>query len=171
MSRLLLGLGNVLAGDDGIGVRVAERLRDHPRLPPDIEVRLPGPDLLLAQNLMRGREEVILVDAVLGPEAPGTVVVLDPDDPRLLDQGASVHQLSPTAALRLLRAADPALTSMPARLLGIVIEGADVDAALSPALAGELDAITRAVLGALPATAPAAPVDPSLPGSPGPDPR
>ena len=148
--RLVLGLGNDLAGDDGVGVRVAERLRSHPRLPADLEVRA-GSDLLRWHDAMAGRREVVLVDAVLDPDAArtGTILVLDPADGRLPDAGGSVHHLSPTAAVRLLRAVDPAIRAVPITLWGIVIGSAEVGDALSPELDRALDAITEQLLAAL----------------------
>lgn len=143
---LVLGLGNDLAGDDGIGIRVARRLSGHPDLPQDVEVRMAGADLLRAHEAMRGRDRVFLIDAVLGSDAPGTVVVLDPTDPALADAGGSAHQLSPTAALSLLQAIDPALTRIPMTLLGVAIQKADVSDRLSDALADRLESITAAVL-------------------------
>ena len=143
--RLVLGLGNELAGDDGIGVRVVERLAAHPGLPDGIEVRVGGADLLRSQDALHGREQVILVDAVLGSETPGTVVPLDPGDPRLVDQGGA-HQLSPTAALALLRVVDPALRDLPVTLAGVVIDRAEVADSLSPELSREVDTIVERVL-------------------------
>jgi hydrogenase maturation protease len=145
---LILGLGNELAGDDGIGIRVARELQER-RLPPDLEVRTAGPDLLHAHDAMRGRERIVLIDAVLGSEPVGTVLPLDPTDPALDRQGSSVHQLPPTAALDLLRAVDPALRDTPVTLLGVVIDRARVDDRLSPELNARLDAITDRVLALL----------------------
>ena len=141
----MLGLGNEMMGDDGIGVRVAERLADHPRLPGDVEVRVGGPDLLRCQELLHGREAVVLVDAVLGSETPGTVLLLDPDDP-VLAGAAGAHQLTPTGSLALLRAVDPALRDVPVTLAGVVIDRAEVTPTLSPDLAGRLDEIVDRVL-------------------------
>ncbi len=147
--RLVLGLGNDLAGDDGIGLRIAERLADHPDLPDDVEVRVGGADLLRAQDALRGREQIFLVDAVLGSEEPGTVVCLDASDARLANQRGSAHQLSPTAALALLRAVDPALREVPVHVLGVVIESARVGDSLSPDFDRQLEDITERTLASL----------------------
>ena len=143
---LVLGLGNDLAGDDGVGVRLARRLARHPGLPGDVEVRVAGIDLLRAHDMLHGRAQVFLLDAVLGPEEPGTLLVLDPADPELADTGASAHQLSPTGALAVLRAADPALADIPIALLGVTIEGAVIGTRLSDAMTDRLDAITARLL-------------------------
>ena len=143
---LVLGVGNDIAGDDGVGVRVARRLAQDPGLPGDVEIHVAGPDLLRAHHALHGRSRVFLIDAVLGPDEPGTLLVLDPADPGLADAGGSAHQLSSTGALAVLRAADPALADLPVVLLGITIQGAAVGAGLSDALTDRLDAITAHVL-------------------------
>ena len=77
---LILGLGNVLLGDDGVGAAVVARLRDEYDYPGDVQV-LDGGTLGLA--LLPYVEEagaVILVDAILDDGPAGTFVRLDGDD-------------------------------------------------------------------------------------------
>ena len=38
MHTLILGLGNPLRGDDGVGTAVIANLRNHPDLPPDVDL-------------------------------------------------------------------------------------------------------------------------------------
>jgi len=90
----VLGLGNVLMGDDGFGPAVVRELRERRSLPDGVEaLDLGTPGLDLAEYLV-GRERVILVDTVLLPEPPGSVWVLDED--ALLASGpvprATAHQ-------------------------------------------------------------------------------
>jgi hydrogenase maturation protease len=69
---LVLGVGNTLLKDEGVGVHVIEQLQSM-NLPEDVEVLdggVLGLDLL--EN-MEGRKKVIIVDAVQGGEAPGTI--------------------------------------------------------------------------------------------------
>jgi hydrogenase maturation protease len=74
---LVLGVGNILMRDEGVGVRVVERLRVSPELLP-ADVRIVdggtlGLDLLPLIEEARG---LILVDAIDVQAAPGTLVVL-----------------------------------------------------------------------------------------------
>jgi len=67
---LILGLGNLLQCDDGVGCRVAQEL-ERRILPDDIEVidgGTPGVGLL---NLFEGRTRVIIIDAAEMGVAPG----------------------------------------------------------------------------------------------------
>gem|GEM_PF-6232927 len=75
---LILGVGNILQKDDGIGVRVIERL-----MATDVSPRAElldggtaGMDLL---SEVIGREKVVVVDAVRGGGAPGAVYRFAPE--------------------------------------------------------------------------------------------
>ena len=54
--HLVIGLGNPLVGDEGVGCLLAERLASDPRLPEDIEVIDGGADLLGCADRMSGRD-------------------------------------------------------------------------------------------------------------------
>jgi hydrogenase maturation protease len=69
---LILGIGNILLKDEGVGVHVANKLKDTP-LPPDVEVMdggTMGIDLLF---YIEGRKKVIVVDTIKAGEPPGTM--------------------------------------------------------------------------------------------------
>jgi hydrogenase maturation protease len=69
---LILGLGNILLKDEGVGVRVVEKIKDM-ALPPDVEVMDGGTMGLDLQYYIEGRKKVIVVDAVQAGDAPGTM--------------------------------------------------------------------------------------------------
>jgi hydrogenase maturation protease len=73
---LILGLGNILLGDEGVGVRVAEQLLSHP-LPDEIEVIDGGTAGYELINFFEGKEKVIIVDAVKTNDTPGSVYKMD----------------------------------------------------------------------------------------------
>jgi len=69
----VIGIGNVLMGDDGFGPLVAERLRCEYQCGPSVEVLdLGTPGLDLAPYLF-GRTLVVIADAVNADEKPGTL--------------------------------------------------------------------------------------------------
>ena len=70
--NLILGIGNILLSDEGIGVRVAERMQ-RMSLPPDVEVLEGGVKGLDLIYFIEGREKVIVVDAVKAGAPPGTL--------------------------------------------------------------------------------------------------
>jgi hydrogenase maturation protease len=73
---LILGLGNILLGDEGVGVRVIEQLLSRP-LPDEIEVIDGGTAGYELINFFEGKEKVIIVDAVKTDDTPGSVYKMD----------------------------------------------------------------------------------------------
>lgn len=100
---LVLGVGNILLRDEGVGVRVVEALRER-QLPPEVELfdgGTIGADLL---DVIADRRKVIVIDAVLGDFEPGTVLRMTPADlvPRE-GPAASLHDLGVLETLMLAR--------------------------------------------------------------------
>jgi hydrogenase maturation protease len=103
MSRVLVGgIGNVLLGDDGFGVEVVRALAA--KKPPEgvriVDFGIRGFDLACA--LTDGYEVAILVDAMRGGGAPGTLYVIEPDATRP-SEAPDGHSLDPARALALAR--------------------------------------------------------------------
>jgi hydrogenase maturation protease len=69
---LILGIGNILLKDEGVGVRVAETMMKM-ELPPDVEVMEGGVKGLDLIDYIEGRDKVVVVDAVKTGSPPGTL--------------------------------------------------------------------------------------------------
>jgi len=86
-STLVLGIGNVLMGDEGVGVEVIRHLEGRP-LPPDVELLDGGTGSFTLLGPMRRAGRILLVDAAVDESPPGTVRRLEPrfsrDYPRTL---------------------------------------------------------------------------------------
>ncbi len=70
---LILGIGNILLADDGVGIRVIERLRGVP-LPGGVEVvdgGTSGADLV---DILAERRKAIVIDAIDVGAQPGTIM-------------------------------------------------------------------------------------------------
>lgn len=114
MTRVLIAcVGNILRGDDGFGVFVAEELARRP-LPTGLDVIETGiGGMSIVQQLMDGYAALIVVDAVDRGAAPGTLFVLDPRvaDPDGLSTDewrqhfSNLHLAEPSRVLLLARAA------------------------------------------------------------------
>jgi len=74
---LVAGVGNVLRGDDGFGPAVIDLLGELPEGADVIETGIGG--IALLQELMRGYDGLILVDAVERGAEPGTVFLIEPE--------------------------------------------------------------------------------------------
>ena len=90
---LVLGVGNILLRDEGVGVRVVEAM-EQLALPPGVELldgATAGLDLL---DALADRGKVIVIDAVEGDSKPGTVLRLTPEDLVPRDaQSISLHEI------------------------------------------------------------------------------
>jgi hydrogenase maturation protease len=76
---LILGVGNMLLGDEGVGVHVAQRLQDRP-LPRHVEVLDGGTIGYELLSYLYGKRKVIIVDALNADAKPGSVIRLTPDE-------------------------------------------------------------------------------------------
>jgi hydrogenase maturation protease len=141
---VIIGLGNPLRGDDGVGVRVAQVLAMQ-ALPGDVEVVDGGTQGLGIVNLMEGRQRVILVDAANVGRAPGEFVLFRLDEVGLLgdDHSISIHSAGLRDALLLAQA----LQILPDEVLIVGIQPAHLewDGGLSP----EVEAVIPQIAGTI----------------------
>lgn len=144
--NLVIGLGNPLMGDDGIGCRVAELLSADRRLPPDTEILSGGTDLLRHAPRMEGRRRIILVDALLSASDPGTIAVYRNEFGELEGPEQNAHHLSIPGSIALLRAVSPSLAAVRFTLIAVAVASAGIRSELSPALEARLPAILDRVL-------------------------
>ena len=100
MTLVILGLGNDLLGDDGIGLLAAERLRSLEG--PDVTVRTTAQSGLYLLEHVQGFDDAIVVDSVVG-DHPGSVRALRGADVRPLPV-PSAHYAGLPEALALARA-------------------------------------------------------------------
>jgi hydrogenase maturation protease len=98
---LVLGLGNPILTDDGVGILVVRSLASH-HLPPGVvlaEASLGGLRLL---ETFLGCKQIVLVDAIQKANGrPGDIYSLHPDSLRTSLHSGSTHDLSLSGALQL----------------------------------------------------------------------
>jgi hydrogenase maturation protease len=135
---LVLGAGNILLSDEGIGVRVVEALQQRYQVPEGVEILDGGTCGMDLLDVIAGRDYLILVDAVNTGSPPGTVVRLTDDEiPAVFRTKSSPHQLGLQDVLALLRLLD----ASPARVTVIGVQPASLDLGLelTPLIAARLD--------------------------------
>jgi hydrogenase maturation protease len=131
---IVVGVGNILRGDDGFGVAVIKRLQAIPDVMARakvIEVGIGG--VHLVQELMDGYDFLVIVDAVDRGGDPGRVYVLDLDVPALPTSAyeawkvdlTDMHEAVPEKALALAQA----LGVLPKRVLMVGCQPARTDEA------------------------------------------
>jgi hydrogenase maturation protease len=94
MRVVVLGIGNLLLSDEGVGVRAVERLRADYALPPEVEAIDGGTSAMELLDDLAHADRLIVVDAVLAGREPGAVVKLTGDAvPVFFRQRLSPHQV------------------------------------------------------------------------------
>lgn len=91
---LVLGIGNLVMCDDGVGVRVVQELQKRYRFPPHVEIMDGGTLGLDILPKLEGIERLLVVDAVETGGEPGTLVrLLGEELPIALQTKVSPHQM------------------------------------------------------------------------------
>lgn len=150
MKTLILGLGNPLLGDDGVGLQVAARLRSMISHLPHVEV---GEDYWGGLRLMErmiGYDRAIIIDAICTGTEPGTIHQLSPEDIPT-QRSSSAHDVNLPTALCLGRQAGAHLPIQD-RISLIGIEAGDTSTfseTLTPAVEAALPEVVEIVLSML----------------------
>ncbi|HLK19449.1 MAG TPA: HyaD/HybD family hydrogenase maturation endopeptidase [Bryobacteraceae bacterium] len=108
----VLGLGNLVHGDDGVGVHAIERLQRDPRLPEGVVLLDGGTQGLSLAGHIAGFSRLLVIDAVDAGAQPGTLMRFEGDALAGLPGKPSVHQLGFAdlmIAMKLLDEATPEL--------------------------------------------------------------
>lgn len=101
MKTLILGLGNPICGDDGVGIRIAEALKDEVA-GPQVEVAETTAAGLSLLDLMAGYQRIIVVDAIRTQNGvPGQVYRLGLSDLPGPLHCATLHDVDLATALEL----------------------------------------------------------------------
>jgi len=130
---LVLGCGNLLGADDGVGIAALDRLREV-ALPSGVELEDGGTWGLNLLPLVESADRLLLLDAVDHGEAPGSLIVLEREEiPRFLGTKLSPHQidLREVLALAELRGTLPGETVV----IGLQPERVEMSTELSPSVA------------------------------------
>lgn len=144
-SLLILGLGNILLGDDGAGVVAVEQLAKRYDVPDGVRVLDGGTLGLSLLPYLVDAEQAILVDAVQADAPPGSLVRLVGEDVAHASmQRLSVHQIGVADLLdgaRLLGQLPPELV-----LVGVVPESVELRFGLSTPVAEAMDGLVCRVV-------------------------
>lgn len=90
----IVGLGNILLKDEGVGVWIVRELEKR-NLPPDIEIIDGGTSSFEIFPSMKNIYKLIIIDALKGGEEPGTVYRFCPEDLfATSDSYVSLHQIN-----------------------------------------------------------------------------
>ncbi|HEX7541848.1 MAG TPA: hydrogenase maturation protease [Anaerolineales bacterium] len=151
MQTLVIGLGNPILGDDGVGWRVVEEIARKTANKPDVEVDCVSLGGLSLMERITGCERVILVDSIFTGEKPiGTVSLFLLTELPDLSSGhtTAVHDTSLRNALKVGRSMD-ILLPRDEEVFIVAIEAENVydfSETLSPPVEAAVPQAVRAVL-------------------------
>lgn len=74
MRIIVLGVGNILLSDEGVGVRAVEKLQREFALPAEVEVIDGGTTGMEMLEDLAGADHILIVDAVRSGNAPASIV-------------------------------------------------------------------------------------------------
>ena len=144
-SVLVLGIGNLVMADDGVGVLVAQQLQQRYRFPDNVEIMDGG---TLGLDLLPKLENItnlIMIDAVETGKQPGTCVRLYGEElPIALETKVSPHQMG----LKDLLAVSELMGHSPAEmvLIGVQPGSIDMEIGLTTEVEAQLETLISNVL-------------------------
>ncbi len=144
MRIVVLGVGNILLSDEGIGVRTVEKLMRDYVLPPEVEVIDGGTSAMEMLEDLGHADHLIIVDAVRSGKPPATIVrMAGAEVPVFFRTKLSPHQvgLSDVLATLVLMGEQPGTTTV----IGIEPESLALGMELTPVVARQLPQVVGLV--------------------------
>ncbi len=120
---LVLGVGNPILSDDGVGIHVAREFKKRRLAGVDVEeLAASGLELL---DVVRGYDKVVIIDAIQTTKGkPGELHILEEKDFEKSIHGSSPHGINIATALALGRKLVP--NEMPKEVVFFAVEAEDV---------------------------------------------
>lgn len=140
MQTVIMGLGNELLGDEGIGVHAA-RLLQKTNLPENVQVLEVGTAILDYLEYLENAERIIIIDAMKADGPPGTVYRIPLTDCRGQVCIASMHGFD---LFRVMALAETTTTPS-ATVFGVEPELVAWSMDLSPAVNEAMDFLVEAI--------------------------
>ena len=144
---VVLGLGNTLHSDYGVGPQAVERLRSDTRVPEDVALIEGGTLGLELLPYIWDCSYLLVLDAVDIGQPPGTLVRMSSQELQTLPGKGSVHQLGVAdllVALRVLARQQPTVV-----LLGVQPATTEWGTELSPAVGAVMGSLIEAAVAEL----------------------
>jgi hydrogenase maturation protease len=144
MQTVILGIGNELLGDEGVGVHAARRL-GREILPKQVKVVEVGTAILDALHELEQADRIIILDAMKDGRSPGTVYKIPFEQCSGAECIASMHGFDIFRVMALAGRNTPP----PVTVFGVEPGEIDWSMELSPAVANSLSYLLDAVISEL----------------------
>jgi hydrogenase maturation protease len=129
---LVAGVGNLLLGDDGVGVHAIHLLQREPIL--GVTMVEIGTAILHGLDFVESADRVLLIDAAQGGRAPGTIYLFDASQNTETRAVTSIHAMGLREAVRFLSRGQPP----PITVIGVEPQNLDYGMELSAPLRAAL---------------------------------
>lgn len=141
----VLGIGNLLLSDDGVGVHVIKKLQEEYEFPDSVELIDGGTKGLDLLPLFEGKDKILIVDAANFRKEPGTIDTVEGDKiPAFLSSKLSVHQIGLPDTLFAAKLMD--ITPAEMSLIGIQPKSMETGIELSEEIKDRMEQLINKVL-------------------------
>jgi len=104
---VILGIGNLLLSDEGVGVKVVQDLSTHYKFPENVELVDGGVGGFSLLPYIESAKKLLVIDAISGGKPPGTIYKFKGEDiPYQVIEKISMHELSFSDLLSLVKLRD-----------------------------------------------------------------
>jgi hydrogenase maturation protease len=137
-SIVIMGVGNWLLSDDGVGIHAAHSLAQDP--PSGVVVVDAGTDALSALPYFEQADRMLIIDAVRAGGSPGTIWLLTESELSAQTGIGTIHAVNLLVSRHLL---SPGAVWPMIRIIGVEPGSLDYGMELTPAVAAALPRVTR----------------------------
>lgn len=139
---LVLGVGNLLLTDDGVGIHTIQRLQEAQTFPEEVQVLDGGTCGLDLLQYLEGVERLIIVDAAQLGQPAGTIVRMEGEQvPAFLSLKTSPHEIGLPELLFAAKLTD--IYPQEVVVFGVQPESIETSLGLTPALAARVDELVE----------------------------
>lgn len=145
MKAVVLGVGNIILADEGVGVRVVEALEREYVMPPEVSVIDAGTSSMEMLEDMSNLDFLLVVDAIAAGKTPGELVQLRGDEvPVFFRRNLSPHGIGLSDVLASLEflSAEPKETV----ILGVQPISMELSTELTPTIAARVPELVAQVV-------------------------
>ena len=145
---LVLGMGNILLEDEGLGIHALNMLQRRYELPPEVECLDGGTSGMALLDLISRRRHLLVLDAVQTGDPPGTLVKMDDQEvPVYFGLRITPHQLGLSDVLASLKLTEEQPDQV--TVLGLVPFSLEMSLDLSAQIDTRLDHLIEAIVNEL----------------------
>lgn len=145
---MLIGLGNILMQDEGVGVHAVRALQEGYEVPAGLEIVDGGTFALDLLTYIEGRERVMFVDAVNFGREPGFIKTLENQEiPALFGTKGSLHHLGLMDVLAAAQLLD--VSPQEICLIGIQPQAIEVGLELTEVIQDKMDLLLAQIIAKL----------------------